>query len=145
MRNWIETAWYLVFWKLYSVAGRVDTAYWNAWIFQHGVVFDVTCASARSEDFRKSQQIDTYNLYFKAIKIYGQFFNQYICLTISNTYAIFYPWITQYRTYFMAKPIFSMIQLTFWFSTLLPRLVFHIGNNLLSGKLKNVPNTHYFM
>ena len=59
------------------------------WKIENGVVFDVTCASARSEDFRKTQQSDTYNLYFKAIKIYGQFFNQYICLTISYTYAIF--------------------------------------------------------
>ena len=86
-----RTAGYLVFLKPYPDAG------WHSvlkWTFQRGVLFHLEpvrkCASARSEDFRKSPQIDTYNLYFQAIKMYGQFLNQYIYLTISFTYAIFY-------------------------------------------------------
>ena len=33
--------------------------------------------------------------------------------------------LTSQSTYLMAKPIFSMMQLSFWFSTLLSRLAFH--------------------
>ena len=36
------------------------------------------------------------------------------------------PLVTQKGTYFMKKPIYSMIQLMFCFSTLLSRLAFHI-------------------
>ena len=91
-----QTVGYLVFLKPYPVAGCVDTGYRNVWIFQRGVVFHAErVRNVRLGSFRRfpeSQQIDTYNPYISgAIKIYGQFFNQYIYLTISYTYVIFYP------------------------------------------------------
>ena len=92
-----QTAGYLVFLKPYPVAGCVDTAYWNVWI--HGVVFHAEpVRNVRVGSFWRFPEKQT-NRYlqpkyfsspFQAIKIYGQFFNQFIYLTISYTYAIFY-------------------------------------------------------
>ena len=90
-----QTAEYLVFLKPYPVAGCVDyTASWNVWIFQHGVVFHaepVRNVCVRS--FRKFPENPTnrylqpiyFSSQFQAIKIYCQFFNQYLYLTISYT------------------------------------------------------------
>ena len=65
-----QTAGYLVFLKPHPVARCAGTAYWNVWIFNMALFSSwsqfVTGASARSEDFRKSQQIDTKTYVFQA-------------------------------------------------------------------------------
>jgi len=62
-----QTAGYLVFLKPYPVAGCVDTAYWNAWIFQHGVVFHAEpVRNVRVRSFRRFPEKPT-NRYLQPI------------------------------------------------------------------------------
>ena len=81
-----HTTGYLVFWKPYPVAKCVDTAYWNEYFnmasFSTRCQF-VTCASARKKPTNRYLQLIYFSRRFRAIKIYDQFFNQYIHLTIS--------------------------------------------------------------
>ena len=79
----------------------------------------VTCASAPSEDFRKSQRIDTYNLNISAahskrqkyMAIFQPMYLPHHKLYVRNFLPI--NSTAQCSTYLIAKPIFSMVQLNF--------------------------------
>ena len=74
---------------------EIDIKYFDMALFSTQSQF-VTCASARLRRFPEKPinrylQPIYFSSPFQAIKIYGQFCNQYIYLIISYTYAIFLP------------------------------------------------------
>ena len=95
----------LVFWKPYPVAWCLESAYWNVWIFQHGVVFHAEpVRNVRVGSFRRFLEKPT-NRYLQPIYFRSQF-------QAIKIFSIFQPiYLPHYKLYVRFRlPINNTVQ-----------------------------------